>query len=59
MNALQLEYEYEVENIFEYLIESYYNGQKKQVREIASQLDRTELVNYLIENNETQILKLI
>ena len=59
MNALQLEYEFEVENIFEYLIESYYNGQKKQVREIASQLDRTELVNYLIENNETQILKLI
>ena len=59
MNTLQLEYEYEVENIFEYLIESYYNGQKKQVREIASQLDRTELVNYLIENNETQILKLI
>ena len=59
MNALQLEYEYEVENIFEYLIESYYNGQKKQVREIADQLDRTELVNYLIENNETQILKLI
>ena len=59
MNALQLEYEYEVENIFEYLIESYYNGQKKQVREIASQLDRTELINYLIENNETQILKLI
>ena len=59
MNALQLEYEYEVENIFEYLIESYYNGQKKQVREIASKLDRTELVNYLIENNETQILKLI
>ena len=59
MNALQLEYEYEVENIFEYLIESYYNGQKKQVREIASQLDRTELVNYLIENNETQILKWI
>lgn len=59
MNALQLEYEYEVENIFEYLIESYYNGQKKQVREIAGQLDRTELVNYLIENNETQILKLI
>ena len=30
MNTLQLEYEYEVENIFEYLIESYYNGQKKQ-----------------------------
>ena len=59
MNTLQLEYEYEVENIFEYLIESYYNGQKKQVREIASQLDRTELINYLIENNETQILKLI
>lgn len=59
MNTLQLEYEYEVENIFEYLIESYYNGQKKQVREIAGQLDRTELVNYLIENNETQILKLI
>ena len=59
MNALQLEYEYEVENIFEYLIESYYNGQKKQVREIASQLDRTELTNYLIENNETQILKWI
>ena len=59
MNALQLEYEYEVENIFEYLIESYYNGQKKQVREIAGQLDRTELVNYLIENNETQILKWI
>ena len=59
MNTLQLEYEYEVENIFEYLIESYYNGQKKQVREIASQLDRTELMNYLIENNETQILKLI
>ena len=59
MNALQLEYEYEVENIFEYLIESYYNSQKKQVREIAGQLDRTELVNYLIENNETQILKLI
>lgn len=59
MNTLQLEYEYEVENIFEYLIESYYNGQKKQVKEIASQLDRTELVNYLIENNETQILKLI
>ena len=59
MNALQLEYEYEVENIFEYLIESYYNGQKKQVREIANQLDRTELINYLIENNETQILKWI
>ena len=59
MNTLQLEYEYEIENIFEYLIESYYNGQKKQVREIAGQLDRTELVNYLIENNETQILKLI
>ena len=59
MNTLQIEYEYEVENIFEYLIESYYNGQKKQVREIASQLDRTELINYLIENNETQILKLI
>ena len=59
MYTLQLEYEYEVENIFEYLIESYYNGQKKQVREIAGQLDRTELVNYLIENNETQILKLI
>ena len=59
MNTLQLEYEYEVENIYEYLIESYYNGQKKQVREIASQLDRTELMNYLIENNETQILKLI
>lgn len=59
MNTLQLEYEYEVENIFEYLIESYYNGQKKQVREIAGQLDRTELTNYLIENNETQILKLI
>lgn len=59
MSTLQLEYEYEVENIFEYLIESYYNGQKKQVREIAGQLDRTELVNYLIENNETQILKLI
>jgi len=59
MNTLQLEYEYEVENIFEYLIESYYNGQKKQVREIAGQLDRTELINYLIENNETQILKLI
>ena len=59
MNTLQLEYEYEVENIFEYLIESYYNGQKKQVREIAGQLDRTELVNYLIDNNETQILKLI
>ena len=59
MSTLQLEYEYEVENIFEYLIESYYNGQKKQVKEIASQLDRTELVNYLIENNETQILKLI
>lgn len=59
MNTLQLEYEYEVENIFEYLIESYYNGQKKQVREIASQLDRTELMNYLIENNETQILKWI
>ena len=59
MNTLQIEYEYEVENIFEYLIESYYNGQKKQVREIASQLDRTELMNYLIENNETQILKLI
>ena len=59
MNTLQLEYEYEVENIFEYLIESYYNGQKKQVREIASQLDRTELTNYLIENNETQILKWI
>lgn len=57
MNTLQLEYE--VENIFEYLIESYYNGQKKQVREIAGQLDRTELINYLIENNETQILKLI
>lgn len=59
MTTLQLEYEYEVENIFEYLIESYYCGQKKQVREIAGQLDRTELVNYLIENNETQILKLI
>ena len=59
MNTLQIEYEYEVENIYEYLIESYYNGQKKQVREIASQLDRTELMNYLIENNETQILKLI
>ena len=59
MTTLQLEYEYEVENIFEYLIESYYNGQKKQVREIAGQLDRTELVNYLIKNNETQILKLI
>lgn len=59
MNTLQLEYEYEVENIFEYLIESYYNGQKKQVKEIAGQLDRTELINYLIENNETQILKLI
>ena len=59
MNALQLEYEYEVENIFEYLIESYYNGQKKQVREIASQLDRTELINYLVENNETKILKWI
>ena len=59
MNTLQLEYEYEVENIFEYLIESYYNGQKKQVIEIASKLDRTELINYLIENNETQILKLI
>ena len=59
MNTLQLEYEYEVENIFEYLIESYYNGQKKQVREIAGQLDRTELINYLIENNETQILKII
>ena len=57
MNTLQLEYE--VENIFEYLIESYYNGQKKQVREIASKLDRTELINYLIENNETQILKWI
>ena len=54
MNTLQLEYEYEVENIFEYIIESYYNGQKKQVREIASQLDRTGLINYLIENNETQ-----
>ena len=59
MNTLQLEYEYEVENIFEYLIESYYNGQKKQVREIASQLDRTELINYLVENNETKILKWI
>ena len=59
MNTLQLEYEYEVENIFEYIIESYYNGQKKQVREIASQLDRTGLINYLIENNETQILKII
>ena len=59
MNTLQIKYEYEVENIYEYLIESYYNGQKKQVREIASQLDRTELMNYLIENNETQILKWI
>ena len=43
MNTLQLEYEYEVENIFEYIIESYYNGQKK-----AGKRDRQPVRPYWI-----------
>lgn len=40
--------DYEVENFFDYIIESQANGNFSQVRELAKELKRNELVRFTV-----------
>jgi len=56
MTNLELAKSYDFENVpqyFDYIVDSYYNGQKQQCKELHSQLDAEGRAHFLIHLQET------